>query len=93
MKMNESCHDGIEITKKKFIGKPLMMLYKRHGVSRNRFVLFLDSEDDRIRLGADLNLSLIIYKNRKYADYPVKDIVRYYDEIHVIITKPEEKEK
>ena len=92
MMISEGIKDGIEITKGKFIGRPLARLYKRHGASRNRFVLFLEDKENRLRLGADYNLSLVIYKNQQYADFPVKDIVRYYDEIHVIITRPEDKE-
>ena len=90
MTMIEGTKDGIEITKKKFVGRPLARLYKRHGASRNRFALFLEDDNTRTPLGADYNLSLIIYKNWQYADFPVKDIVRYYNEIHVIITRPEE---
>lgn len=80
----------LERTKVKFLGKPLKRLYKHHSVSRDKFVLFLDGEYPK-RLGEDFNLSNLIVRCKQYADYPVLDIRRYYDEIHVKITAPEEK--
>ena len=57
-------------------------------------MLFLENADGsgRRRLGSDFNLSLIIYRNRDYADYPVASISRYYEEIHVVINPPKEAE-
>lgn len=89
----KSITDTLETTKEKFIGKPLKRLFNHHGFSRNSFVLFLENKDGsgRKRLGADPNLSLVILNNKQYADYPVVDIHRYYEEIHVIINPQEEK--
>lgn len=87
-----SVHDSIEINAYKFIGKPLSELYHRHHASRKGFVLFLENPDksDRRRLGEDLNLSLLILRNSKYAHYPVAYIFRYYEQIAVVINPPEE---
>lgn len=90
MMVNEGYREGADITKTKFIGKPLKRLYQRHGVSRGGYALLLETEGGRTRIGGDVNLSVLILKNKQYADYPVLDIVRYYDEIHVIITRSEE---
>ena len=89
---NRSVHDSLEINKHKFIGKPLQELYKRHHALRRGFVLFLENADgsDRKRLGEDPNLSLLILRNVKYADYIVASIYRYYDQIHIVINPPEE---
>lgn len=89
---NRSVHDSLEINKHKFIGKPLQELYKRHHALRRGFVLFLENADgsDRRRLGEDPNLSLLILRNVKYADYIVASIYRYYDQIHIVINPPEE---
>lgn len=89
-----SVTDTLETNSDKFIGKPLKRLYNRHAFSWKSFVLFLENADGtgRKRLGADPNLSLIILNNKQYADYPVVDIHRYYEEIHVIINPPEEKD-
>ena len=89
---NRSVHDSLEINKHKFIGQPLQTLYKRHHALRKGFVLFLENADgsDRRRLGEDLNLSLLILRNVKYADYTVASIYRYYDQIHIVINPPEE---
>lgn len=89
---NRSVHDSLEINKHKFIGKPLQELYKRHHALRRGFVLFLENADgsDRKRLGEDPNLSLLILRNVKYADYTVASIYRYYDQIHIVINPPEE---
>ena len=88
---NRSVHDSLEINKHKFIGQPLQTLYKRHHALRKGFVLFLENADgsDRRRLGEDLNLSLLILRNVKYADYIVASIYRYYDQIHIVINPPE----
>lgn len=90
-----SVHDTIEINKGKFIGKPLQTLYHRHHASRKGFVLFLENADgsDRRRLGEDPNLSLLILRNRKYANYPVADIFRYYEQICVVINPPKEEKE
>lgn len=87
-----SVHDLLDVNKVKFIGKPLQDLYQRHHASRKGFVLFLENADgsDRTRLGEDLNLSLLILRNRKYANYTVADIFRYYEQICVVINPPEE---
>lgn len=87
-----SVHDSIEINKGTFIGKPLQNLYHRHHASRKGFVLFLENADGsgRRRLGEDPNLSLLILRNVKYADYIVASIYRYYDQIHIVINPPEE---
>lgn len=87
-----SVTDTLESSREKFIGKPLIRLYKHHGHSRKDFVLFLENPDGsgRKRLGADPNLSMIILKNQQYAYFPVADIHRYYDEIHVIINPQED---
>lgn len=89
-----SVHDSLDINKDKFIGKPLTTLYHRHHASRKGLVLFLENPDgsNRRRLGDDLNLSLLILRNAKYAGYPVVKICRYYEQIHVIINPPEVKE-
>lgn len=89
---NNSTHDTLEITRRKFIGQPLKALYKNHSYSRKSFVLFLESADgsEKKRLGEDPNLSLLIMRNKQVADYPVKDIYRYYDQIHVVVNPPEE---
>lgn len=88
-----SVTDTLLTNSDKFIGKPIKRLYNRHAFSSKNFVLFLENRDGtgRKRLGTDPNLSLIILKNSQYADYPVADIHRYYEEIHVIINPPEEK--
>ena len=83
----EGYRDAIEITKKKFIGKPLKRLYERHSVSRGGFALFLE-DGERKPLGKGPNLSFIILKNKEYPDFPVKDITRSYEELHVIIERP-----
>ena len=90
-----SVHDSLDINKDKFIGKPLATLYQRHHASRKGFVLFLENPDgsNRRRLGDDLNLSLLIVRNAKYAGYPVAKIYRYYEQIHVIINPPEEEKE
>lgn len=82
--------DMLETTREKFIGQPLKSLYKKHSFSRKSFVLFCENPDgsDRKRLGDNLNLSLLIIKNPKYADHTVTSIYRYYDEIHVVINPP-----
>lgn len=89
---NRSVHDSLEINKHKFIGQPLQALYRNHHASRKGFVLFLENADesDRRRLGEDLNLSLLILRNRQYADYPIAKIYRYYEQIHIVIIPPEE---
>ena len=89
----ESRIDTLDRTGLKFIGKPLKTLYKNHGVSRKNFALFLENPDGsgRVRLGADLNLSLLIAKNKVFAEYPIKSISRFYEEIHVVINPPEVK--
>ena len=82
----------LDINSKKFIGKRLGSLYKRHAFSRKSFVLFLENKDgsERRRLGSDPNLSLIIMKNAGYSQYPIASISKYYDEFHVVINPPEE---
>ena len=89
---DRSTTDTLETNRDKFIGKPLKRLYQHHGYSKKDFALFLENPDGtgRKRIGADPNLSLIILKNQQYADYPVVDIHRYYDEIHIVINPPEE---
>ena len=83
--------DALDRTGLKFIGQPLKVLYKNHGVSRKNFVLFLETPDGsgRVRLGANLNLSLLIAKNKGFAENQIKSITRFYDEIHVVITTGE----
>lgn len=95
MDVKESRSDALDFTGQKFIGRPLKALYKKHGVSRKNFVLFLENPDGsrRVRLGADLNLSLLIIKNKVFAECPIKSISRFYEEIHVVISRPEEGEK
>ena len=92
---NRSVHDSLEINKHKFIGQPLQTLYKRHHALRKGFVLFLENADGsgRRRLGEDPNLSLLILRNKKYANYPVSDIFRYYEQVCVVINPPEEEKK
>lgn len=91
---DRSCHDSLDINKDKFIGKPLASLYERHHASRKGFRLFLDSPDGKHRkpLGEDLSLSLLIRRNAKYANYPIAQIYRYYEQICVVINPPEETE-
>lgn len=81
----------IEVSGKKFIGKPLNSLYKHHAFSRKSFVLFLENADgsERKRLGEDPNLSMIILRNAKYAHYPIASISKYYEQFHVVINPPE----
>ena len=90
-----SVHDSIEINKGTFIGKPLQNLYHRHHASRKGFVLFLENADGsgRRRLGEDPNLSLLILRNKKYANYLVSDVFRYYEQVCVVINPPEEEKK
>ena len=85
-----SVHDSIEINKGTFIGKPL-----QNHASRKGFVLFLENADGsgRRRLGEDPNLSLLILRNKKYANYLVSDIFRYYEQVCVVINPPEEEKK
>lgn len=87
-----SVHDSIEINKGTFIGKPLQNLYHRHHASRKGFVLFLENADGsgRRRLGEDPSLSLLILRNKKYANYPIAEIFRYYEQVAVVINPPEE---
>ena len=89
---NSSIYDTLETSRKKFIGQPLKALYKNHTFSRKSFVLFLENADGsgRKRLGDDPNLSLLIKRNSQYAEFPVKDIYRYYDQIHVVVNPKEE---
>lgn len=88
----KSVFDTLETSREKFIGQPLKSLYKKHSFSRKSFVLFCENPDGsgRKRLGEDVNLSLLIIKNPKYADHTVAEIRRYYDQIHVVINPPEE---
>lgn len=88
---NSSVHDSLEINRDKFIGKPLKALYRNHHASRKGFVLFLENADGsgRRRLGEDPNLSLLIMRNKQYAEYPIASIGRYYEQIHVGINPPE----
>lgn len=88
MDEKESRIDALDRTGQKFIGQPLKVLYKNHGVSRKNFALFLETSDGsrRVRLGADLNLSLLIAKNKVFAEHPIKSITRFYEEIHVVIS-------
>ena len=92
---NRSVHDSLEINKHKFIWKPLQELYHRHHALRKGFMLFLENADgsDRRRLGEDLNLSLLILRNAKYAGYPVAQIYWYYEQIHIVINPPEEEKQ
>ena len=87
-----SVHDSIDINKDKFIGKPLSELYHRHHASRKGFLLFLENADgsNRRRLGEDPNLSLLILRCRQYANYPIAEIFRYYEQVAVVINPPEE---
>lgn len=89
---NSSVKDTLETSREKFIGKPLRNLFKNHSYSRKSFVLFLENADgsDRRRLGEDPNLSLLITRNRRYGEYPVASISRYYEQIHVVINPPGE---
>lgn len=84
--------DTLETSREKFIGKPLKSLYKNHTYSRKSFVLFLEQADGsgRRRLGEDPNLSLLIMRNKQYADFPIASISRYYEQIHVVVNPPEE---
>lgn len=92
---NSSVKDTPETSREKFIGKPLKSLYKNHAFSRKSFVLFLENADgsDRLRLGEDPSLSLLIMRNKQYAEYPIASIGRYYEQIHVVINPPEEEGK
>lgn len=86
----KSVIDTLGTSREKFIGQPLKSLYKKHSFSRKSFVLFCENPDGsgRKRLGDNLNLSLLILKNPKYADHTVASIQRYYDEIHVVVNPP-----
>ena len=87
----KSVIDTLDTSREKFIGMPLKSLYKNYAFSRKSFVLFCENPDGsgKKRLGADLNLSLLILRNPKYADHTVASIHRYYDEIHVVVNPPE----
>ena len=58
-------------------------------------MLFLEDEDgsNRKRLGEDPNLSLLILRNTRYSFYTVAKICRYYEQIHVIVIRPEKEKK
>lgn len=88
----KSVFDTLETSREKFIGQPLKSLYKKHSFSRKSFVLFCENPDGsgRKRLGEDVNLSLLILRNKKYANYLVSDIFRYYEQVCVVINPPEE---
>ena len=80
--------DLLEVTSKKFIGRPLSSLYGKTGFSRHGYILFLDDGEYGKKLGEDFEFNRLMKRNNQYADYIITRIERYYEQVSIRISPP-----
>ena len=84
--------DLLEVTSKKFIGRPLSSLYGKTGFNRHGYLLFLDDGDVHKKLGEEFDFNGLLKANSKYFDYTITTIERYFEQISIRISPPVETE-
>lgn len=80
--------DLLEVTSKKFIGRPLSSLYGKTGFNRFGYLLFLDEGENSKKLGEEYDFNRLMKINNQYADYIITRIERYYEQISIRISPP-----
>lgn len=84
--------DLLEVTSKKFIGRPLSSLYGKTSFNRHGYLLFLDDGDTHKKLGEEFAFDNLLKRNMKYFDYTIMSIERYFEQVSIRISPPAETE-
>lgn len=73
------------------VGKQLIGMFKYHYFRIAGYLLLVEQPDgtERTKIGEDPNLSLLIYKHRRYSFYRVKEIYDYFGVTCVVLIPPD----